>query len=91
MDHGYRVLGLIELAELLEVDKRTPYAWVYRDLMPAPDHPEVNGGKAWDRATILQWAARTGRLPESLEGDPAVADIERPDRRGGRKAKADRS
>jgi len=81
MDHGYRVLGLVEIAEFLEVDKRTPYAWVYRGKMPEPDHPEVNGGKAWDRETVVRWAAETGRLPESLEGE-VPADVEIATKRG---------
>jgi hypothetical protein len=89
IDHGYTVLGLIEIAELLGVNKRTPHAWYYRGLMPEPDHPEVNGGRAWDRATVVEWAARTGRLPVIL-ADEGLRLVDReilPAKRGGRAVK----
>jgi hypothetical protein len=88
MDREYQVLGLIEIAELLDVDKRTPHAWFYRGLMPDPDHEAINGSRAWDRATIVRWAAKTGRLPVSLaqEGVDLVGYCEV--ERGGRAAKA---
>jgi len=91
----YQVLGLQEIAELLEVEKRTPHAWQYRKLLPPPDFDSVNGLKAWKRETIVRWAAKTGRLPASgalteeaakrrwLKDEPE----ERP--RGGRDAKAE--
>ncbi len=89
MDHGYEVLGLIEIAELLDVDKRTPHAWFYRGLMPEPDHATINGSRAWDRGTVVAWAARTGRLPVDLakEGVDLVGYCGTP-KRGGRAAKA---
>lgn len=80
------VLGRGEVAKLLEVDTRTPHAWFSRGLMPAPDHT-VNNGPAWDRATIVAWAVRTGRLPESLAAEGAGYG-EVAAQRGGRKAKA---
>lgn len=60
------IVGLIEIADLLEVGKRTPHAWAYRRLLPPPDFEPVNGLRAWHRSTILEWAARTGRLPDRL-------------------------
>ena len=88
MDLGYQVLGLIEIADLLDVDKRTPHAWFYRGLMPEPDHQSVNGSRAWERASVIAWAAKTGRLPVDLakEGVDLVGycGVER----GGRAAKA---
>jgi len=89
-DKGYTVLGLAEMAVFLEVGKRTPYAWRARDLLPRPDHESVNGSPAWDRATLVGWAARTGRLPVGLaEEGLAVCNNETlPYRRGGRRAKA---
>lgn len=59
------VLGIVEVAALLEVQPRTPRMWLFRGLMPDADYESVNGQRAWKRATILKWAAKTGRLPES--------------------------
>jgi len=61
-----QILGLREIAPLLEVDKRTPHAWLFRKLLPNPDYDSINGLRAWDRDTIITWAALTGRLPNSL-------------------------
>lgn len=69
MSVAYNVVGLKEIAELLGVAARTPHTWAHRGLLPPADHPSVNGYQAWDRATILAWAAETDRLPESLEGE----------------------
>jgi len=89
VDHGYQVLGLVEIADLLGVDKRTPHAWVYRGLMPDPDHPSVNGGRAWNRDTVVRWAALTGRLPVELAQEGVdLVDGPLPIERGGRAAKA---
>jgi hypothetical protein len=89
IDHGYTVLGLVEVAELLGVDKRTPHAWFYRGLLPEPEHESVNGGRAWDRPTIVRWAAVTGRLPVELAQEGVdLTDEPLPIERGGRAAKA---
>lgn len=69
MSVSYSVVGLKEIAELLEVAPRTPHTWAHRGVLPTADHPSVNGYQAWDRGTILVWANRTDRLPESLEGE----------------------
>jgi len=61
-----QIYGRFEIAELLDVDSRTPHAWSHRGLLPPPDHVSVNNGPAWDRSTIIRWAVETGRLPESL-------------------------
>jgi len=91
VDHGHRVLGFPEMAELLGVSKTTPYLWWHRGLLPDPDYLSVNGNRAWDRETIVQWAALTGRLPPEL-AEEGVRLVERsvrlPVRRGGREAKA---
>ena len=78
------VLGLAEIADLLEVTKRTPHAWKYRKLLPPHDHDSVNGLTAWNRSTIIEWAAATGRLPVTLRSD---VDSEVAPHRGGRAAK----
>lgn len=84
-----KVLGRVEVADLLEVDTRTPHAWFTRKLMPTPDHPAVNGGPAWNRETVVAWAAQTGRLPDSLVDEAMLLGVEiKTDQRGGRKAKA---
>lgn len=72
---------------MLEVNKRTPHAWQYRKLLPPPDYNSINGLKAWNRATIIEWAARTGRLPESLRSEVNTEQIKV--NRGGRQAKAE--
>jgi hypothetical protein len=91
----YEVLGLQEIADLLEVDKRTPHAWQYRKLLPPPDYASVNGLRAWKRDTIVKWAARTGRLPKSgaLHEEALrrrwITDDTDSKPRGGRQAKAE--
>jgi hypothetical protein len=80
------IVGLKEIGPLLEVDGRTPHAWHYRKLLPVPDYASINGIRAWDRQTIVDWAAETGRLPESLRAE-ANTDVTIP--RGGKKAKAE--
>ena len=79
------ILGLQEIAPLLEVDKRTPHAWQYRKLLPTADYASINGLRAWNRQTIIKWAAETGRLPEALKAESTVEPVIP---RGGRKAKA---
>ncbi len=85
MTESNAVVGLQEIADLLEVGKRTPHAWQYRKLLPPADYPSVNGLRAWDRSTIVQWAADTGRLPPELRSEAKDAHIPR----GGRRAKAE--
>lgn len=86
-DKGHlQVLGRIEIAELLDVDQRTPHAWYQRDLLPPPDHGSVNGSPAWNRDTIVRWAVITGRLPDSLAIEGAKYGPQA-ETRGGRKAK----
>jgi hypothetical protein len=89
MDRGHTVLGVMEAAELLDVDQRTPHTWRRRGLFPDPDHESVNGEPAWNRVTVISWAARTGRLPASLavEGLDSVDGALLPTRRGGAKMK----
>jgi len=90
----YTIVGLKEIAELLEVDNRTPHAWLYRDLLPGPDYLSINGYRAWNRRTILKWAASTGRLPRSGslhdEAQKYMPKLKQDERlmRGGRRVKA---
>lgn len=83
-----QVLGRIEIADLLDVDSRTPHAWCARKLLPDPTYPSVNGSPAWERQEILRWAAATGRLPSGLRAEAKLLGLsigELP--RGGRKVK----
>jgi len=66
MDCVCSVVGLKEIAELLGVAARTPHTWAHRGVLPPPDHSSINGYRAWDRATIIAWAAETDRLPDCL-------------------------
>lgn len=86
------IVGLQEIADLLEVGRRTPHAWQYRRLLPPPDFDSINGLRAWRTTTILQWAVNTGRLPASLRNNPAIPTVSDSDYtmvRGGRRAKAE--
>lgn len=61
MTDGRQVVGKPEIAKLLKVERDTPAKWVYRKLLPEPDHPPVNGGPAWTVDVIREWAIRTKR------------------------------
>lgn len=79
------VLGVLEVAELLNVERKTPHAWIRRGLFPEPDHDEINGSPAWNRETIISWAARTGRLPDDLADEAAMLGVRVNHKRGGSK------
>jgi hypothetical protein len=87
------IVGLQEIADLLEVGRRTPHAWQYRKLLPPPDYASVNGLRAWKIGTIITWAANTGRIPPSLRNNPAIPGYAATAGdgvvRGGRRAKAE--
>ena len=55
-------LGKQEMPQLFDVHERTPHLWHTRDQLPPPDYESVNGCAAWDRDTLVLWAAATGRL-----------------------------
>lgn len=65
------VLGVSELPAFLGVAKPTVYGWTYRNQLPPPDFPTVNGFRAWRRTTIVRWAAQSGRLPNWLRSEGA--------------------
>lgn len=83
------IVGLQEIAPLLDVNSRTPHAWKHRRLLPPSDGPVVNGLQTWRGATILAWAARTGRLPPRLSFVATSLGVTVPEHRGGREAKAE--
>jgi len=63
------IIGLREIADLLNVKPRTPHIWKYRDLLPEPDYELINCSAAWNRSTIILWAAETNRLPDELASE----------------------
>lgn len=56
------VVGLPEIADLLEVERATVHMWHYRRVLPPP-YTVVSGRPAWRLETVLGWAEATGRLP----------------------------
>ena len=56
-----RFLDTTEVAELLDVQRRTVNQWRFRDILPEPDLV-VSGRPAWMETTITGWARETGRL-----------------------------
>lgn len=56
------LVGLVEIADLLEVERQTPRAWRLRGVLPDPDYV-ISGTPVWRRATIERWARDTGRWP----------------------------
>lgn len=71
-----QVLGVTELPAFLGVARSTVHTWHYRSMLPPPDYTEVNGFAAWRRLTIIQWAARSGRLPTWLKDEGSTYEPE---------------
>jgi predicted DNA-binding transcriptional regulator AlpA len=59
------LVGVPEIAEQLDVDRRTAWRYVSRDDFPAPE-AQVRGKRLWKRSAVERWAKRT--LP--LKFDP---------------------
>lgn len=66
-----KLIGLREIAAMLEVEPRTPTVWRDRSrkghMNPPLPEPElfVSGDRpVWSKRRIIAWAAKTGRLPE---------------------------
>lgn len=55
------LLGVQEISQALGVQERTVHQWQARKRLPERD-ATVSGLPAWKRSTVLDWAARTGRL-----------------------------
>lgn len=51
-----------EIADLLDVKRRTVHQWRSRRVLPEPDYGMVSGIPLWERETIIQWARECGRL-----------------------------
>lgn len=57
------VVGLGEIAELLDVKQATAWVWRTRGDLPEPD-AVVSKTPIWRRERILEWARVTGRLSD---------------------------
>jgi hypothetical protein len=55
-------VGIIEVANRLGVQVATVHQWRNRKILPTPDYESVNGGRAWEWATILLWAGLRGQI-----------------------------
>jgi len=64
------LLGINEVAELLDVRPNQVSVWAHRSKMPIPD-VVLNGGRTpvWVRDTIINWAADVGKLPNDVQID----------------------
>ena len=62
------LMGVNEVAELLNVKPNLISTWAHRQKMPKPD-VLINAGKTqvWLRETIVSWAGDTGKLPINFE------------------------
>ncbi len=54
------LVGLQEIAEMLDVRAATARTWRYRDIMPPPLQ-ELHMGPVWWKRDIVAWAKETGR------------------------------
>lgn len=59
-------VGVLEIAQRLGVRDRTVHMWLYRGIVPDPDYSSVNGSRAWEWATVLEWAGRTGHVYDEV-------------------------
>lgn len=57
------ILGLPEIADLLEVDRYTPARWNERGVLPPPACHVSRRTPVWFRPRIVEWALSTNRLP----------------------------
>lgn len=55
-------VGVIEIADRLNVEARSVHMALRRERLPAPDHDSINGARAWEWRNIMWWAGETGRL-----------------------------
>ena len=64
------LMGVNEVAELLNVKPNLISTWSHRSKMPEPD-VLLNAGKTqvWLRDTIVEWASDTGKLPIDFESN----------------------
>ena len=65
-----RYIGLREIAQMLEVEDRTPTVWRDRSRkgnmtppMPEPEFKISGDRPVWSKSKIIRWATKTGRTP----------------------------
>ncbi len=58
-----RLVGIGEIAELLNVKRGTVGQWRHRGVLPDPDQMLLVTPVWWE-TTIIKWAKETGRLPD---------------------------
>jgi hypothetical protein len=68
------IVGLRDIARILEVDGRTPTKWRDRGILPEEDGKISDTFPIWERRTILRWAAETGRLPTQRAAAAGVVE-----------------
>ena len=54
------VVGSVEAAGLLQVDRQTLRTWLKRGHMPEPD-ARLSCGPVWRKSTIIKWASGEGK------------------------------
>lgn len=62
-----QLVGLAEIAELLQVRAGTVAQWRHRGLLPPPT-AELRMGPVWTRGEIELWATQTGRTRGDDDG-----------------------
>lgn len=76
-------VGLMEIADRLGVDRKTPVRWRQRGVFPEPRWT-VSGAPAWNWPDIEEWARKTGRIegaePEPVPEPTPVVATKRPAR-----------
>lgn len=60
------LVSRVEIADILNVSQQRVYQLMQRDDFPEPT-ADLAIGKVWERAAILAWAQRTGRLHDPDE------------------------
>lgn len=54
-------VGIVEIADLLNVQRGTVDQWIHRGIFPDPRWT-VGGRPAWEQTDVEAWAKTTGRL-----------------------------
>lgn len=60
------LVGTEEIADLLEVERRTVNVWKQRGRLPDP-YATISGTPIWLRGDVIAWAKATNRWPEGAK------------------------
>lgn len=55
------LVDIAEVAERLNVQRKTVHTWRFRGILPKEDYT-LNAGPVWRWSRIKAWAEKTGRL-----------------------------